>query len=133
MANYSMYTGFGNDAVDAIVRSAKVLKMEWPQVLQELRSLADRFPEDFGEATDTAVRECVYNKLGFDTPFYISTEHEMDQDTKADISKIQQAIWKLEQAVELLNQVDGMDRYCDTMCIEIDALTQEMAELHSIG
>ena len=71
MANYSMYTGFGNDAVDAIVRSAKVLKMEWPQVLQELRSLADRFPEDFGEATDTGVRECVYNKLGFDTPFYI--------------------------------------------------------------
>ena len=71
MANYSMYTGFGNDAVDAIVRSAKVLKMNWPQVLQELHSLAERFPEDFGEATDTAVRECVYNKLGFDTPFYI--------------------------------------------------------------
>jgi hypothetical protein len=71
MAKYSMYTGFGNDAVDAIVRSAKVLKMDWPQVLQELQSLADRFPEDFGEATDTAVREVVYNKLGFDTPFYI--------------------------------------------------------------
>ena len=71
MANYSMYTGFGNDAVDAIVRSAKILKMDWPQVLQELQSLADRFPEDFGEATDTAVREVVYNKLGFDTPFYI--------------------------------------------------------------
>lgn len=71
MANYSMYTGFGNDAVDAIVRSAEILKMDWPQVLQELRSLAERFPEDFGEATDTAVREVVYNKLGFDTPFYI--------------------------------------------------------------
>ena len=71
MANYSMYTGFGDDAVDAIVRSAKVLKLDWPAVLAELRSLADRFPEDFGEATDTAVRECVYNKLGFDTPFYI--------------------------------------------------------------
>jgi hypothetical protein len=71
MANYSMYTGFGNDAVDAIVRSAKVLKMEWPQVLAELRSLADRFPEEFGEATDTAVRECVYNKLGFKTDFYV--------------------------------------------------------------
>jgi hypothetical protein len=71
MANYSMYTGFGNDAVDAIVRSAKVLNLTWPQVLQELRDLADRFPEDFGEATDTAVRETVYIKLGFDTPFYI--------------------------------------------------------------
>ena len=71
MANYSMYTGFGNDAVDAIVRSAKVLKMDWPQVLQELRSLADRFPEDFGEATDTSVRECVYDALGFKTDFYV--------------------------------------------------------------
>jgi hypothetical protein len=71
MANYSMYTGFGNDAVDAIVRSAKVLNMTWPQVLAELRSLAERFPEDFGEATDTAVRETVYHKLGFTSDFYV--------------------------------------------------------------
>ena len=69
--SYAMYTGFGNDAVDAIVRSAKVLKMDWPQTLAELRSLAERFPEDFGEATDTAVRECVYDALGFETPFYV--------------------------------------------------------------
>ena len=71
MSKYAMYTGFGDDAVDAIVRSAKVLKMDWPTVLKELRSLAERFPEDFGEATDTAVRESVYDALGFDTPFYI--------------------------------------------------------------
>ena len=71
MSKYAMYTGFGDDAVDAIVRSAKVLKMDWPTVLQELRSLAERFPEDFGEATDTAVREAVYITLGFDTDFYI--------------------------------------------------------------
>ena len=68
---YAMYTQFGNDAVDAIVRQAKVLNMTWPQVYAELKSLARRFPEDFGEATDTAVREVVYDKLGFDTPFYI--------------------------------------------------------------
>lgn len=71
MANYAMYTGFGNDAVDAIVRTAKVLNLTWPQVLAELRSLADRFPEDFGEATDTAVREAVYIKLGFTSDFYV--------------------------------------------------------------
>lgn len=71
MSKYAMYTEFGDDAVDAIVRSAKILKMDWPIVLQELQSLADRFPEDFGEATDTAVRECVYNKLGFTTDFYV--------------------------------------------------------------
>ena len=71
MASYAMYTEFGNDAVEAIVCTAKVLKLDWPQTLAELRSLADRFPEDFGEATDTAVRECVYNALGFKTDFYV--------------------------------------------------------------
>ena len=69
--DYAMYTQFGNDAVDAIVRSAKVLNLTWPQFYAELRDLAKRFPEDFGEATDTAVRECVYIKLGFDTDFYV--------------------------------------------------------------
>jgi hypothetical protein len=71
MSKYAMYTQFGDDAVEAIVRTAKVLNLTWPQVLAELRSLADRFPEDFGEATDTAVREAVYIKLGFDTDFYV--------------------------------------------------------------
>lgn len=71
MSKYAMYTGFGDDAVDAIVRRAKVLNLTWPQVLQELRDLADRFPEDFGEACDTAVRECVYDTLGFTTDFYV--------------------------------------------------------------
>lgn len=68
---YAMYTQFGDDAIEAIVRQAKVLNLTWPQVLQELRDLAKRFPEDFGEATDTAVRECVYIKLGFKTDFYV--------------------------------------------------------------
>ena len=71
MANYSMYTDFGDDAIEAIVRQAKVLNLTWAQVLNELRSLADRFPEDFGEATDTAVREAVYTELGFTTDFYV--------------------------------------------------------------
>jgi hypothetical protein len=69
--DYAMYTEFGNDAVDAIVRGARTLKLTWPQVLQELSDLAKRFPEDFGEATDTAVRECVYIALEFDTDFYV--------------------------------------------------------------
>ena len=64
--DYGMFTDFGNDAVNAIVRTAKALKMDWPQVYNELSSLAKRFPEDFGEATDTAVREAVYFSLGFD-------------------------------------------------------------------
>ena len=69
--DYAMFTEFGNDAVAAIVRSARVLKLSWPQVYAELESLAHRFPEDFGEATDTAVRERVYSALGFNTDFYV--------------------------------------------------------------
>jgi hypothetical protein len=63
---YAMFTDAGDDAVDAIVRTARILKLSWPQVEDELRDLARRFPEDFGEATDTAVRESVYVTLGFD-------------------------------------------------------------------
>ena len=64
--DYGMFTQFGNDAVAAIVRQARVLNLTWEQVHDELYSLAERFPNDFGEATDTAVREAVYIELGFD-------------------------------------------------------------------
>lgn len=64
--HYGMFSEFGNDAVDAIVRSARILKMDWPTVENELFSLVERFPKDFPEATDTVVREAVYCTLGFD-------------------------------------------------------------------
>ena len=70
MVDYAMFTDFGNDAVDAIVTRARVLKFDWPTTRQELKDLADRFPDDFGEATDTAVREMVYLALGYETDFY---------------------------------------------------------------
>ena len=68
--DFGMFTEFGNDAVAAIVRQAKVLNLTWPQVYKELCDLSNRYPKEFGEATDTEVRECVYSALGFDTPFY---------------------------------------------------------------
>lgn len=63
--DYMMYTEFGNDAVNAIVRRARILNLTWKQVYADLYELAEKFPEDFGEATDTAVRETVYEELGF--------------------------------------------------------------------
>lgn len=66
MKDYAMFSDFGNDAVAAIVRQARTLNMSWNQVNDELYALAKRFPNDFGEATDTAVREAVYIELGFD-------------------------------------------------------------------
>ena len=66
--DYAMYTELGNAAVHAVVVSARANQLSWPQTYCALRALAEQEP--FGEATDTAVRECVYSALGYDTPFY---------------------------------------------------------------
>lgn len=61
--DYGMYTEFGNDAVDAIVRRARILNTSWTAVERDLMALSER--EDFAEAMDTAVREAVYLALDF--------------------------------------------------------------------
>jgi hypothetical protein len=66
---YGMYTDAGNQAVHAIVEQARASKMAWLEVYQELVRLAD--VEVFGEATDTMVREIVYDALGFNSDFYV--------------------------------------------------------------
>lgn len=66
--DYAMFTDLGNAAVHAVVVSARANKMTWPQTHRALQALAEQEP--FGEAMDTAVRECVYSALGFRTPFY---------------------------------------------------------------
>lgn len=68
--DYAMYTELGNVAVHAIVVSARANQMNWAQTYSALSVLAEQ--EEFGEATDTAVREVVYHVMGFhDQPFYI--------------------------------------------------------------
>jgi hypothetical protein len=66
--DYSMFTELGNAAVHAVVVSARENKLTWPETYRALCALGDE--KGFGEATDTAVRECVYSALGFRTPFY---------------------------------------------------------------
>lgn len=67
--DYAMYTDLGNVAVHAIVVSARANKLNWAQTYRALRALAEQ--EEFGEAMDTAVRECVYGALKFqDESFY---------------------------------------------------------------
>ena len=66
--DYAMFTDLGNAAVHALVESARKNKLNWPQTYRALSALAEQ--DEFGEATDTAVRECVYSALGFRTPFY---------------------------------------------------------------
>jgi hypothetical protein len=66
---YGMFTDAGNQAVHAIVEQARAKDMSWLEVYQELVRLAD--VEVFGEATDTMVREIVYDALSFNSDFYV--------------------------------------------------------------
>lgn len=59
--DYGMFTDLGNAAVHAIVVSARANGMTWAQVYRALVALAEY--KEFGEATDTAVRECVYDAI----------------------------------------------------------------------
>lgn len=68
MIDYGMFTDSGNLAVHAIVEGARIKKSTWPQVYQALVAIS--YVEGYGEATDTAVRECVYDVLGFKSGFY---------------------------------------------------------------
>jgi hypothetical protein len=66
--DYAMFTELGNAAVHAVVVSARENKLTWPQTYRALCALSEQ--KEFGEASDTAVREYVYSALGFRTPFY---------------------------------------------------------------
>ena len=71
---YGMYSDEGNMAVHTIVTVAKSQKLSWAETYQALRNLADSNPDSFGEATDTMVREMVYDAIGADKTgecFYI--------------------------------------------------------------
>jgi hypothetical protein len=68
--DYAMFTDLGNAAVHAIVEKARADRMTWSQTHRALSALAEQ--EQFAEAMDTMVRECVYDALGIDDePFYV--------------------------------------------------------------
>jgi len=66
--DYGMFTELGNTAVHAVVVTARENRLNWPQTYRALIQLSKQ--KEFGEATDTEVREMVYSALNFDTPFY---------------------------------------------------------------
>jgi hypothetical protein len=68
--SYAMYSEVGNLAVHGVVVAAITSNLTWPQTYRCLRVLADSDYKKFGEATDTAVRECVYDACGFTSNFY---------------------------------------------------------------
>ena len=71
VTSYGMFTDKGNYMVGRIVEAALgLIKLDgdelnaWQFAYRELQKLS--FADEFGEATDTAVRELVYDKLGVD-------------------------------------------------------------------
>jgi hypothetical protein len=66
--DYGMFTELGNAAVHAVVIAARANNLTWPQTYHALCKLSEE--PQFGEATDTAVREVVYSALNFETSFY---------------------------------------------------------------
>ena len=66
--DYGMFTELGNTSVHAVVVTARENRLNWPQTYRALIQLSKQ--KEFGEATDTEVREMVYSALNFDTPFY---------------------------------------------------------------
>ena len=71
MTTFAMFTDSGNQAVSRIVEMAKAKGWDWPRTQSELYVLADSDAQLYGEATDTAVREAVYDACGFSTNFYV--------------------------------------------------------------
>lgn len=61
--HYGMFTSEGNVAIAGIVEYAKMHNLSWATVYQNLVDLSN-FDEKYAEATDTVVRECVYDAIG---------------------------------------------------------------------
>lgn len=60
--SYAMYTPEGDLAVHGVVLIAKQHNLAWKKVYAMLCELAE--VKEFSEATDTVVRECVYDAIG---------------------------------------------------------------------
>jgi len=68
MIDYGMFTDSGNAMVHGIVFTAKSTGLDWDQVIEILYDVSTL--DGFEEASDTAVREAVYDALGFESSFY---------------------------------------------------------------
>ncbi len=72
--SYAMYTAEGDAMVAKVVDRAVRNQWTWAMTLSALIQLSRNHPDVAGEATDTAVRECVYAAIGAydrDEDFYV--------------------------------------------------------------
>lgn len=70
LMSYEMYTDFGDEMVHSLVVQAKAENRTWSWLFNQLIELSK--DSRYSEATDTAVRECAYHRLGrFEEDFYV--------------------------------------------------------------
>ena len=67
--SYSMYTKKGDAAIASLVEKAKKHNYTWKETYDALVELSKKKGTE--EATDTAVREVVYDALGYTDSFYV--------------------------------------------------------------
>ena len=70
MNDYDMFTDQGNLVADKVVELAKAAGLDWKQTMSIMRFIGDQKRDQFGEINDTAVREMIYSRCEFTTPFY---------------------------------------------------------------
>ena len=68
--DYGMFTDAGNAVVDSIVEMGRKHQLSWHTVYDMLEAIS--LEEAYEEATDTAVREAVYETL-------FASQHSVDQ------------------------------------------------------
>lgn len=61
MKSYGMFTDAGNALIHGVILTAKAAELDWDQVNDLLYDIGTL--DGFEEASDTAVRECVYMEL----------------------------------------------------------------------
>ena len=69
--DYDMFTDQGNVVADKVVELAKAAGLDWKQTMSIMRFIGDQKRDQYGEINDTAVRELIYSRCEFTTPFYV--------------------------------------------------------------
>ena len=69
MQHYGMYTKTGNRKIHHLVLEARAHGLSWQEVYDKLYEMSGQRGTE--EATDTVVREYVYDACKFTGPFYI--------------------------------------------------------------
>jgi hypothetical protein len=66
---FGMFSDAGNAVVNYLVKCSIINNLDWPEVYKNLCDLAKN--PSYAEATDTVVREMVYDAVGCTGDFYV--------------------------------------------------------------